>query len=64
MADAQEALPPEPSRTCYTGAPALTPCATVMPFAFPLDAKFRIDLGPDGTWQECLELMLNEGILQ
>lgn len=36
----------------------------VMPFAFPLDPDFRIDLGPDGTWQEYLMLMMNEGILQ
>ncbi|KAI0733827.1 hypothetical protein C8Q72DRAFT_949565 [Fomitopsis betulina] len=36
----------------------------VMPFAFPFDPNLRIDLGPDGTWQEYLELMLNEGILQ
>ena len=35
-----------------------------MPFAFPLDLDFKIDLGSDATWQEYLMLIIYEGIMQ
>ena len=35
-----------------------------MPFAFPLDLNFKIDLVSDATWQEHLMLIIYEGIMQ